>query len=221
MRRETAITFSSHSSVLPARQALTLPSIFHPLPPLSASLSPTTSRNPHPPSLSHLRLSPFHPFVAVLSFPYITPLFLVSPLHQTCPHFSPPHPPQLPSPLFLIISTLRLPLAAFSLSASALLSLSFGPGSLPIPRSSAHLSLFRLRPAWTDTLPGKQSKAKWTKGRRRVKESMKAEKWQRKSRDRDKKTCKIRRKKNWILEVLIFNHSYDLYGFIFIFKRCV
>lgn len=183
MRRETAIIFSSHSSVLPACQALTLPSIFHPLPPLSTSLSPTTSRNPHPPSLSHLRLSPFHPFVAVLSFPYITPLFLVSPLHQTCPHFSPPTPLSFPLP-FLIKSTLRLPLAAFSLSASALLSLSFGPGSLPIPRSSAHLSLFRLRPAWTDTLPGKQSKAKWTKGRRRVKELMKAEKWQRKCRDK-------------------------------------
>lgn len=99
MRRETAIIFSSHSSVLPACQALTLPSIFHPLPPLSASLSPTTSRNPHPPSLSHLRLSSFHPFVAVLSFPYITPLFLVSPLHQSCPHFSPPPPSASLSPV--------------------------------------------------------------------------------------------------------------------------
>ena len=87
-------------------------------------LSRTTSRNPHPPSLSHLRLSPFHPFVAVLSFPYITPLFLVSPPPPPPPPFPPPPPPfQLPFPLFLIISTLRLPLAAFSLSASALLSL--------------------------------------------------------------------------------------------------
>lgn len=221
MRRETAIIFSSHSSVLPARQALTLPSIFHPLPPLSASLSPA----PPPGTLIRLH-SPIY------DFPLSIPLSQCSLSHISLHSSSflpftslvltsPPHPPQLPSPLFLIISTLRLPLAAFSLSASALLSLSFGPGSLPIPRSSAHLSLFRLRPAWTDTLPGKQSKAKWTKGRRRVKELMKAEKWQRKSRDRDKKTCKIRRKKNWILEVLIFNHSYGLYGFIFIFKRCV
>lgn len=62
-------------------------------------LSRTTSRNPHPPSLSHLRLSPFHPFVAVLSFPYITPLFLVSPLHQSCPHFSPPPPSASLSPV--------------------------------------------------------------------------------------------------------------------------
>lgn len=212
---------------------------------LVSLISSASTPSPHPaihfsPSASFIRLPLSHhlqepssaftlPFTT-FPFPSLCRSALFPIYHSTLPRFSPspdlssllpPHPPQLPSPLFLIISTLRLPLAAFSLSASALLSLSFGPGSLPIPRSSAHLSLFRLRPAWTDTLPGKQSKAKWTKGRRRVKESMKAEKWQRKSRDRDKKTCKIRRKKNWILEVLIFNHSYDLYGFIFIFKRCV
>lgn len=57
MRRETAIIFSSHSSVLPACQALTLPSIFHPLPPLSASLSPA----PPPGTLIRLH-SPIYDF---------------------------------------------------------------------------------------------------------------------------------------------------------------
>lgn len=72
------------------------------------------------------------------SFSYIIPPFPFSPFHWASP--------QLLSSLFLIIATLRLPLAALSFSTSALLSpLSLCPGPLPVPRSSADLSPLRLR----------------------------------------------------------------------------
>lgn len=136
-------------------QGLALPSIFHPLPTLSAFFLP---------------LSPAT-FIHLHSPPFMTSPSLSIPLSQySFPHIS--HHPSLflpftslvlsllSSPLILIISTFRLPLAAFSLSASALLSLihSAPAHCLSLACSSAHLSPFCLRLAEMDTLPGKQVK---------------------------------------------------------------
>lgn len=109
-------------------------------------------------------------FIHLHSPPFMTSPSLSIPLSQcSLPHIS--HHPSLflpftslvlsllSSPLILIISTFRLPLAAFSLSASALLSHSFDPAHcLSLARSSAHLSPFCLSLAEMDTLPGKQVK---------------------------------------------------------------
>lgn len=136
---------------LPAHLTCTPPSIFHPLPPLSASCCPPLS----PATL--IRLIP--PF---MTFPFLSPVLQCSPPHislysSSFLPFAPPH--QLLSPPILIRSTLRLLLAAFPFSTSALLPPpppSLCPSSLPVPRYSADLSPVRLRPAEMDTPPGKQ-----------------------------------------------------------------
>lgn len=146
-RPETAITLSSQSS-FPASAPHLHPAIhFSPSASvISLPLSTSISSHPHPPHSPIYDFPLSVPCVAVLSSSYITLPFLISPLHQ------------LLSPLILIRSTLRLLLAAFSLSTSALLPppLSLCPSSLPVPRSSADLSPVRLRPAEMDTPPGKQ-----------------------------------------------------------------
>lgn len=98
---------------LPAHLTCTPPSIFHPLPPLSASCCPPLS----PATL--IRLIP--PF---MTFPFLSPVLQCSPPHislysSSFLPFAPPH--QLLSPPILIRSTLRLLLAAFPFSTSALL----------------------------------------------------------------------------------------------------
>lgn len=134
-------------------QGLALPSIFHPLPTLSAFLfSSSVPSHLYPPAFS-----PIYDFnlpLSQYSFPHIShhpSLFLP---------FTSLVLSLLSSPLILIISTFRLPLAAFSLSASALLSLihSAPAHCLSLACSSAHLSPFCLRLAEMDTLPGKQVK---------------------------------------------------------------
>lgn len=119
-------------------------------------------------------------FIHLHSPPFMTSPSLSIPLSQySFPHIS--HHPSLflpftslvlallSSPLILIISTFRLPLAAFSLLASALLSLihSAPAHCLSLACSSAHLSPFCLRLAEMDTLPGKQVKKNRLKGGRK------------------------------------------------------
>lgn len=121
--RETAITFSSQSSVRREQRSLAPLSIFHPLSLLYQP--PSFPLYLQPPSSAVIL-----PFMTSPHFLSLCRNVLSLIYHVTLPCFSPspvPHHPQLPSPLFLIISTL-------SLSASALL-------SLVRPRPTAYPSL--------------------------------------------------------------------------------
>lgn len=148
----------SSQSILPTQ--LTLPSIFHPLPTLSAflflPLSPATFIRLHSPVYDFTLT--FYPSVVMLSSSYITSPFLVSTLHQSCPHFS-----SLPASLSpgSHYNHSQAPVSCLlPLGISSPCSHSFGPGPLPTPHSSAHLSPFCLRVAGMDTLPSKQVRKK-------------------------------------------------------------
>lgn len=112
-------------------QGLALPSIFHPLPTLSAFLfSSSVPSHLYPPTFSPIYdfTLTFNPSVTILFSSYITSPFLVSTLHQSRPRSS------FLSPDSHYIHFQAPVCCLLPLGISSALSHSFGAGPLPIPR---------------------------------------------------------------------------------------